>query len=589
MRARMGCVAGCVMLVVACASCRAPVEQTTVPADEPVVTPQETPGTPLGTIARIDPGPMRKESPDARHLAWVVEDDDGVHVSIDGEWGPAFERIARIENHSGCFVLPACAEWSRDGEHVAYVAVIDGLSHAVIDGEISETGYETVDIEEWRAFSPDGSRFAYIGVSDKGTRIVADGEDRTYVAVIDGVSYPVIDGEISETSHETVDIGELGALIPAAPRVTYVGVVGTECRMVVDGEPGPMFHRISSPVFSPDSRRLAYVGSHNSDGDTLIVDGEAIATAEKIDSHSLQFSPDGERLVYAVSEPEPKLFVDGKVWPLEHGVLLWTPVFSDDSWHLAYVDGEPQGTCRVLVDGVAGGTYRDVGRLQFAPDGETVWYWARQGWDEERVVMGDDISPVYDEVEATPWASLQLPLKGPAPVFSKNGEHYAYVARKGDESFVVLDGKEQERYPDVLLVRFSPDGNKLAHWVELADGRYAMVVNGEIVGEHGGCGPPPIFSPDSRRMAYEVHVGEAPRRQEHYVIDGDEHPGGEFVSHLEFSDDSQHYAYTVTERRGREWMVLDGEAGPTFETDGSVRYIGVRDETVYRVIQVPPK
>ena len=104
-------------------------------------------------------------------------------------------------------------------------------------------------------------------------------------------------------------------------------------------------------------------------------------------------------------------------------------------------------------------------------------------------------------------------------------------------------------------------------------------------------------------MAYEVHVGEAPRRQEHYVIDGDEHPGGEFVSHLEFSDDSQHYAYTVTERRGREWMVLDGEAGPTFErihgtsvskgvtfeTDGSVRYIGVRDETVYRVIQVPPK
>ena len=88
------------------------------------------------------------------------------------------------------------------------------------------------------------------------------------------------------------------------------------------------------------------------------------------------------------------------------------------------------------------------------------------------------------------------------PVFSPDGQHFAYVALRGGKQCVVRDG---EPGPDFEMV------SKI----------------------------PPLFSPDSKRIAYLVKDGDYGL----IVIDGK--PGERFrnIAAMSFSPDSQHFAY----------------------------------------------
>jgi len=81
------------------------------------------------------------------------------------------------------------------------------------------------------------------------------------------------------------------------------------------------------------------------------------------------------------------------------------------------------------------------------------------------------------------------------------------------------------------------------------------------------------------------------------VIDGHEGPDYDEIESPQFvfSPDGKHFAYKA--RRGRVWfIVVDGQKGSkyddiltpepaklTFDADGTLVYLGVKDGTIYRV------
>jgi len=74
---------------------------------------------PLGDWPAQGLDPLAKPSPDGRHLAWVIHDDEGVRVAADGRAGPAFRQIFRPSAGDAppTFRPDGCVEYigERDG------------------------------------------------------------------------------------------------------------------------------------------------------------------------------------------------------------------------------------------------------------------------------------------------------------------------------------------------------------------------------------------------------------------------------------------------------------------------------------------
>ena len=106
------------------------------------------------------------------------------------------------------------------------------------------------------------------------------------------------------------------------------------------------------------------------------------------------------------------------------------------------------------------------------------------------------------------------------PVFSPTHGHLAYVARRANKSFVVVDGRPgpefEEIQDDVVPVLrnsgnldvyevhlpvFSPDGKHLAYAAR-SNWKWRLVLDGKDGPEHEGIDSAPIFSSDGKLVAY---------------------------------------------------------------------------------------
>src|SRR6266851_5616569 len=107
---------------------------------------------------------------------------------------------------------------------------------------------------------------------------------------------------------------------------------------------------------------------------------------------------------------------------------------------------------------------------------------------------------------ATDWSPAPIPV-----IFSKDGAHWAYIAKQSDQYVVMLDGKELARGPintgnlvNNLNLTFSANGQHL-FWSEAdAKGNFFIVVDSK---------PGPamrdllqlVLSPDGEHYAYLNH------------------------------------------------------------------------------------
>ena len=97
----------------------------------------------------------------------------------------------------------------------------------------------------------------------------------------------------------------------------------------------------------------------------------------------------------------------------------------------------------------------------------------------------------------------------------------------------------------------------------------------------------PIFSPDSKRVAYTGQRGDKIMA----VVDGVEGKAYDNVQPLEFSPDSQHVAYWA--QRDKKWiLVIDGAevkawdaliSSPVFDSGSSLHTLALSGSSVLRV------
>ncbi len=308
-------------------------------------------------------------------------------------------------------------------------------------------------------------------------------------------------------------------------------------------------------------------------------------------------SPDGNRIAYirGLADYQEAVVVDGREgppWRRRHPKMLPSfdnLMFSADSRHFGYVwYKRAQNTIVIVIDGREhelgeglGGRLRALvsngGRFAAAATA-TVPVPDQPRQVRHVLVVDGRVGPPYDQIDHV--------------AFSPDGQHVAYVARKGGRYVLVLDGREGQEYPGISHLVFSPDGARYAYGARVGRASFVMVVDGKEGPEFDGDDNAMrrmvntfTWSPDSKRFAYRV-PGPRSARRDRIVVDGEVGPSYGEVSFPElerwagmasivFSPDSQHVAYWGRSQDSRRDVVVvdaeeyDGTGPVAFSPDGS--------------------
>jgi hypothetical protein len=367
-------------------------------------------------------------SPDGRHLAYGAQTEGEYRLILDGQIAGELP-IAPIE-----------AVFSPDGERLAFVEVrevADGSfeQRIVLDGVPGAWFRGMRNARGAMQFSPDSRRFAYYRIDEKGH------------------SQWIVDGIAQRPANEVRSIGiaqlrRIGVLedplvagfSPDSRRFVYFADVLEEgIAILEDDVPGPLFKAVGMPVFSADSRHLAYVGQSYSNLVTLVVDGEP-----------------------------------GREWP---GQETGLPVFSDDGRHTALTIHREAGNIlrkrhhyALAVDGhILTELEGDDASLApvFSPDGARVAWWIRHG--EVPQVMVNDKPHAEDAIG---WGD---------PVFTSAGHLvYAAVVEEGSVT-ILIDGRPgpladviEDRHTTIAVFDDPRTGRSTPTFAISADGTHVI-------------------------------------------------------------------------------------------------------------------
>ena len=139
--------------------------------------------------------------------------------------------------------------------------------------------------------------------------------------------------------------------------------------MVVDGAEGKRYHTgadyglITPPVFSPDGRRVAYRVLSREQGETyeyVVVNGAEVdkqSAGFRPSEGAVVFSPDSRRVAHVSRHGDAwRIVVNGVAG--KNYLQVGTPVFSPDSQRVAYTATPKFRQYIVVVDGKEGGCVR---------------------------------------------------------------------------------------------------------------------------------------------------------------------------------------------------------------------------------------
>ncbi|MHB0939717.1 MAG: hypothetical protein ACYC6A_25245 [Armatimonadota bacterium] len=441
---------------------------------------------------------------------------------------------------------------------------------------------------------------------------------QAYVAPTGAQWRVFVDGKVSNSYVKILD-GSL-TISPSNARSAYVARDAAGWRAVIDGREGPTAEKVGPPLFSSDSRHVAYIAGR--DGKYWIHRDEKVGKAyAEIRQDSLAFSrtsdhlayvarvgkqyvmvldghvgprfdqigppvfsPNGRHLAYAARQGKRWLIVlDGKPGPLMD--YAWGPLFSADSLRLAY-SARAGRKSRVVVDGKAGESYDAVYDYQFSPDGKRLAYIARAGTRYCAVVDGVE-GKLYN----------RIPTDQPCLRFSPDSKRVAYVAQNAGKYFVVADGAEGDRFDFIEAPVFSPDSRRLAY-VVVEEGKAFIVVDGRAEPAFQAVGMPG-FSPDGRLLAYTA------KRDGQWGTIGVENGGAPFNfifaptsdAGIELSFGARELlTYRVDLPIAQQWVIfrytlpaqtaVAGQGGIFWAQNGKrtvLRYVAVKNEALYWV------
>jgi hypothetical protein len=323
--------------------------------------------------------------------------------------------------------------------------------------------------------------------------------------------------------------------------------------------------------------------------------------------------------------------------PVEQGAKF---SISPHGVHVATI--EDSGS-RVVVyyDGVAGPKFDEIFtinsgqtegmQIAFSPDGKRYAYCARSGGDLVVMVDGKELTRSsdshIDQATSNPCALLG---------FTSNSQHvfytsYVFESTSAGGSFTrfYFDGKlnpigASPNYGGLQPV-FSPDGNHYAYVdIDPVDrNRWSLVIDGKVAPYQGG---DPQWSGDSQHLyttiehsgphAYmeamldgkpflranninlhvpakgnmvvaEVSTANGNQPEQYLVIDGSKVPGSDMVGFgsrvdmVTLSPDGKHYAARITISEGRQLVLWDGKRQQEYQTVDNIGFTADSSKVVY--------
>jgi Tol biopolymer transport system component len=396
---------------------------------------------------------------------------------------------------------------------------LPGGGEVVVDGKAIPTpdGYMLQSM----AFSPDGSRYAFL---------IAEGG--RYRMIVEGRKDPPVDAATPATFSAD------------GKRVWYVALNGGQSEMVLDGRRlTSRFPFINDKLvlFSPDGSRLAFIGGLGPGrGGALIVDDRAIHRFEDGTKYYVPtFSPNGSRLLFPMQKPDAEIEIhEGeKRYAAGEDIVEGTPLFSPDGKRIVY--GSRKGSdWRLVVDGKEGKAYRRiVSPPAFSPDGLKL-----------ACLFEDRDGKVVLEIDGREVARAQALTM---PTFSKDGKRMGYVAVDGEQWRVVIDGAVVGTYQAANQIQFSDDGAVCCFNAKDHRGEFALR-DGKETGIYRGFYASTL-SPDGARVAV---AGDTP---EGVVVEVAGKKGKPFKALMAlpvFSPDGRHVAY-IAQKDGATHLVVD--------------------------------
>ena len=423
-------------------------------------------------------------------------------------------------------------------------------------------------------FSRDGSRMAYLALKENCMVVVIDGREIG----------PLSQFKNDDVRNELVFSRDAKHFAFRAKSGTFDNSEG--CFVYHDGV---VEHHESivgpPPSFSPDGDRLVYFVRDKSDW-CAVIDGVAgKALARTADGPG--FSADGTRFCYKGYDKDSLIYivVDDTVYgPYWRNLAIgFSPVGSDLAWS-ASADSLSQDT--LYVNGIGRIAHDRIWNIFYSNDGNRLAYIAKDA-DSFSLYLDSFVSPGYQDITGV-W-------------YSPEGTHFAYIAcpwPKGSEQLLMQDSQLVCSYPEFSLVRYSPDGTRLAAAVRLRSGKMSVV-------EGGSVGPPldsiclVRFSPDSRSLYYLGTRGKK------YVVvqDGVEgRPYARINDGIVVDSISNRLIYLAAEKENEAIFVIDGHETDKFDypfgitrsvsTNGTVVAYAERDGKVYRLTisrSLPPR
>ncbi len=374
-------------------------------------------------------------SPGSNRLACVVDKEGKKWIFIEGG-----------TNYRCSNLTDGTLKFSSDGTHIAYLAKDNNMCFAVLGG-VAQKKYDEINTNSF-CFKPNSNDLAYLAKTGNKWLVVIGGEEQECpAATTQQILKQILEynnmrtgGEVTSvikdlifspngqhvawrtthyelrfvtqdgfvaTNPDQVGFGPTriinpdGSVSNELPQMSGIEkILGSEKKsetgsdIVRDRNTINKEHRVcTSPVYSPNSKRLAYI-AQVSGKLCVIIDGVESQHYDKM-TDTLIFSPNSNHLAFIAQIGSLKaLFVDGE----QHGMYpsIAAPIFSPNSEHVAYI-GCLDNRRAVVLDKKQGQLYDKITGISFSPDSKHIAYVAHT--DKKCcVVVNEDEGKKFDSI-----------------------------------------------------------------------------------------------------------------------------------------------------------------------------------------------
>jgi Tol biopolymer transport system component len=390
-------------------------------------------------------GPYITFSPDGQKVAFIVhnEKEGKEFVMINGEKEESYDKIDNLIFNS-------------NGEQLVYTAREGNQEFVVVNGEKIDSYDVNNLIPNSIIFSLDGKQLAYTGCKGGKYFLVINGVEIESRDIVDQYGGSPIWGlTFSSNGQMLAYIIEENGGCYSGKSIVIVRESNGEKKEYDFNTPCINY---SSLIFSSNNQRFAY-GAYNGKH-AVIVDGIESKSYNYISS--FVFSPDSKKVAYSANKggsgfnKYAVLVVDNEEKEMKNYLDISNLIFSPDSQQLAFIANTKEGY-RVVINSQEGKTYGRIEKFIFSPDSKKLAYIAWDGWEggKKRIVIDNKEQEAFYDVLSD-------------PTFSPDSKNLAYIV-EGDKSFVMLNDKKGPLYDEIWNLSFSPDGKYITYGAKLGN------------------------------------------------------------------------------------------------------------------------